>query len=119
MKQNEMLYCLIALMIGYLAAKVISRTKVMSANGFTIGGKYSCSGTNCIEDKTGTYDGNDCNKKCDPWYKKYWWVILISGIVFVLIIAIIIYLAIRNTNKIAPRLPRESYTTLPGLENRS
>ena len=110
-KLNEILCCFIALMIGYLAAKV------MSVNGFTIGGKYSCSGTGCIEDETGAYDDNDCNEKCDSWYKKYWWVILISIIVFVLIIVIIIYFAIRDTNKIAPRLPRESYTTLPGLRN--
>ena len=113
MKQNEMLFCLIALIIGYLAAKVIS------GNGFTIGGTYSCSGVDCIEDETGAYDDNDCDNKCSPWYKKYWWIILISVIIFILILALIIYLSTKNTNKIAPRLPRESYTTLPGLKNRN
>ena len=115
MKQNEILYCLIALISGYLAGKVIS------GNGFAIGGKYSCSDTKCIEDEEGVYDENDCKNECNDegtsWYIKYWWVILISIIIIVLIIAIIIYLVTKNANKIAPRLPRESYTTLPGLKN--
>jgi len=58
MIQNEMLYCLIALIIGYLVAKE------MSINGFTIGGKYSCSGIECIVDEDGTYDNDDCDDEC-------------------------------------------------------
>ena len=145
MDDNEILLCLIALIIGYLAAKVIS------GNGFTIGGQYSCSdtecienedgeydnddcdgrclldpnyscsGTKCIEDEGGEYDNDDCDDKCvpityscsgtecivksngdytddecddecNPWYKKYWWVFLIIGIVFILIIILIMVL---------------------------
>ena len=111
-----MLYCLIALIIGYLVAKE------MSINGFTIGGKYSCSGiecivdedgtydnddcddeckavtkyscsgTKCIEDVGGEYDNDDCDDKCPSWLSKYWWIFLIIGIVVVLIVVLFITL---------------------------
>ena len=59
MNENEMLMCLIALIIGYFTAKIIK------GNGFTVGGKYSCSGTTCKQDDNGEYDSVDCDDACN------------------------------------------------------